>query len=86
MSRMPMIRIGRPESAPDAGGVDRERARSLCRERAVAAGRESHEISQFDYEQAKQELTGESDPDRQDAIFNAGPAGRTSLVNPPEIP
>jgi len=39
-------------------------------ELASLAGRASHEIKQFDYEQAKRELTGESDFDKQQAVFD----------------
>ena len=43
------------------------------RELAVLAGRTPLQVSQADYEQARQELTGESDPDRQDAVLDAIP-------------
>lgn len=33
--------------------------------------REVHQIKQCDYEQAKQELTGESDFDRQQSVLDA---------------
>jgi hypothetical protein len=36
---------------------------------ASLAGRASYEIKQFDYEQAKRELTGESDFEKQEAVF-----------------
>ena len=39
-------------------------------ELATLAGRASHEIKQSDYEQAKRELTGESDCDKQQAAFD----------------
>jgi len=43
------------------------RARTV--EMAICAGRSSLEIRQRDYERAKRELTGESDPARQLAIL-----------------
>jgi hypothetical protein len=43
------------------------RARTL--ELASIAGRDAHQIKQADYEQAKRELTGESDFDRQQALL-----------------
>ena len=39
-------------------------------ELASLEGRGSHEIEQFDYDQAKRELTGESDFDKQQAAFD----------------
>ena len=49
-----------------------ERAREL----SIMAGRESHQVTQADYEQAKRELTGESDIDRQDALLDALPESK----------
>lgn len=43
--------------------------RSRTVELALSAGRSSLEINQRDYEQAKRELTGETDFDRQQAIL-----------------
>ncbi len=48
----------------------REMVRSRTLELASIAGREPHQIRQADYEQAKRELTGESDFDRQQAILD----------------
>ena len=45
----------------------RERVRARTRELAWLAGRSPADVSQVDYEQAKREVTGESDPDRQEA-------------------
>ena len=39
-------------------------------EMGMKGARDSREIKQFDYEQAKRELTGESDFDKQQAIFD----------------
>lgn len=50
--------------------------RSRTVELAIIAGRSSLEISQRDYEQAKRELTGESDYERQQAVLYPNPAGR----------
>jgi len=50
--------------------VTREMVYTRTIELASLAGRASHEIRQFDYEQAKRELTGESDFDKQQAIFD----------------
>ncbi len=46
--------------------------RSRTVELAVGAGRSSLEIKQSDYEQAKRELTGETDFNRQQAVLSAG--------------
>lgn len=43
--------------------------RSRTVELAIMAGRSSIEISQRDYEQAKRELTGETDFDRQQEVL-----------------
>lgn len=50
--------------------VSRDMVRARTCEHARQAGRAPHEIKQSDYERAKRELTGESDPDRQQAIFS----------------
>jgi len=48
----------------------REMVRSRTCQLAIIAGRGAHQIRQSDYEQAKRELTGESDFDRQQAILD----------------
>ena len=50
--------------------VSRDMVRARTCEHARQAGRAPHEIKQSDYERAKRELTGESDPGRQQAIFS----------------
>lgn len=52
-------------------GVSREMVYLRTTELAAAAGRPPHGISQKDYERAKLELTGESDPRQQEAILAA---------------
>ena len=49
--------------------VSRDMIRAKTCEYARRAGRAPHQIKQSDYERAKRELTGESDPDLQEAIF-----------------
>jgi len=51
------------------GPVTREGVRARARELALRAGRAPADVAQHDYEQAKREVTGESDPDRQEAIL-----------------
>lgn len=53
--------------------VTRTLVRKRTHELAQLDGRTMLQISQVDYEQAKRELTGESDPKRQDAQLNALP-------------
>lgn len=48
----------------------REMVSSRTLELATNAGRLAHQINQTDYEQAKRELTGESDFDRQQAVLD----------------
>ena len=55
------------------GTVTRDMVHKRARELAMISGRGPHEVSQSDYEQAKRELTGESDMDRQEAILEALP-------------
>jgi hypothetical protein len=52
--------------------VTPEMVRSRTVELALKAGRSSMEIRQHDYEQAKRELTGETDYDRQHAVLYPG--------------
>lgn len=54
--------------------VTREMVYARTRELARIAGRVAPQVSQVDYEQAKRELTGESQADRQDAILDLIPA------------
>ena len=55
------------------GRVTREMARARARELALRAGYAIPHVRQADYEQAKRELTGESDIDRQDAVLDSIP-------------
>ena len=50
----------------------REKIHVRALELAEIAGRGSDEITQFDYEQAKRDVTGEVDRDRQNAVLTAG--------------
>ena len=56
-----------------ASGVTRAMVHDRARELALVAGRTAAQVTGADYERAKQELTGESDLDRQDAILDAIP-------------
>lgn len=51
------------------GPVTRARVDARTHELALLAGRVPPHVTQSDYEQAKREVTGESDSDRQDAML-----------------
>jgi hypothetical protein len=57
-----------------AAPVTREMVHRRTRELTVIAGRDPRNVRQADYEQAKRELTGESDGDRQQAVLDALPS------------
>lgn len=70
--------FGIAQSTPAVAGCKtREMVYARTHELAHIAGRGSHEIKQVDYEQAKREVTGESDFDRQEAML--GSLARTSV-------
>jgi len=50
--------------------ITREMVHARTLELASIDGRDSHQIKQVDYEQAKRELTGESDFDRQQELLD----------------
>jgi hypothetical protein len=54
-----------------AGPVTRERVHDRTRELALLAGRVPPHVCQDDYEQAKREVTGESEIDRQTAALDS---------------
>lgn len=67
-----------PLAAPGVAAT-RERVRARTRELAVRAGRDPLDVTQADYEQAKREVTGETEPDRQNALLDAA-------LRPPPAP
>lgn len=61
---------GRSPARPSRPGrVTREMVQARTRELALMAGRPPPHVLQADYEQAKRELTGVADPERQEAIL-----------------
>jgi len=58
------------------GPVTRPMVHARARELALIAGRSAQEVTQADYGQAKRELTGESDGDRQDEVLDALPESK----------
>ena len=65
----PGISVDLPAMFPQ---VTPEMVRARTVELAINAGRTSIEIRQRDYEQAKRELTGETDFDRQHSVLYPG--------------
>jgi hypothetical protein len=61
------------ENFRGVGTVSRNMVHQRASELAQIEGRNPLSISQADYEQAKRELTGESDIDRQEAILDSLP-------------
>ena len=57
-------------SAVVARSVTRQMVYDRTLELALINGRNSHQIKQVDYEQAKRDLTGESDYERQQQILD----------------
>ncbi|MBC8011344.1 MAG: hypothetical protein H7067_14755 [Burkholderiales bacterium] len=74
---MENIRLRAPESAGlfcDIPPVTREMVYVRTRVLALRAGRVPPHVIQIDYEQAKRELTGETEPERQDAALAERPS------------
>jgi hypothetical protein len=64
------------ENSAGIGTVTRAMVHARARELALIAGHPEARVSQGEYEQAKRELTGESDIDRQDAILDSLPESK----------
>lgn len=62
------------------GPVTRERVHARTRELALEAGRVPPHVAQVDYEQAKRDVTGETDTERQDAALDAVQATQAVLT------
>ena len=58
------------------GNVTREMVHARAQELALLAGYAAPHVRQSDYEQARRELTGESDIDRQDALLESLPESK----------
>ena len=61
------------ENCIEIGPVNRAMVRARAVELALINGRTAQEVSKSDWEQAKRELTGESDTDAQEALLEAIP-------------
>jgi hypothetical protein len=58
------------------GSISRKMVQQRASQLARTSGRQAHEVRQGDYEQAKRELTGERDVERQNAILDAQPSSK----------
>jgi hypothetical protein len=58
------------ENSRGIGTVTRKMARERAIELAVINGRSAQDVSKSDWEQARRELTGDSDPDPKEAVLD----------------
>jgi len=61
------------ENSAGIGTVTRKMVRARAIELAVINGRSAQEVSKSDWEQAKRDLTGDSDPDPNEAVLESAP-------------
>ncbi|MGC9944492.1 MAG: hypothetical protein ABSE48_21925 [Verrucomicrobiota bacterium] len=61
------------ENSAGIGTVTRKMVRERAIELAAINGRSAHEVSKSDWEQAKRELTGDSDRDSKEAALESAP-------------
>jgi hypothetical protein len=61
------------ENGAGIGTVTREMVRERAVELALINGRSAHQVSKSDWDQAKRELTGESDADPKEALLESAP-------------
>jgi hypothetical protein len=61
------------QNSAGIGTVTRKMVRERAVELAVINGRSAQEVSKSDREQAKRELTGDSDPDPNEAVLDSAP-------------
>jgi hypothetical protein len=73
MDKNPLNKGAFTENSARIGPVTRNMVQARARELALIAGRTAAGVAQGDYDQARRELTGESDLDRQDEILDAAP-------------
>jgi hypothetical protein len=76
MKKNPLNKGVLTENFRGIGPVTREMVQTRARELALIAGRSPPHVTQLDYEQAKRELTGGSDMDRQDAMLESIPEAK----------
>jgi surface antigen len=73
MNSNPLKQGALTENSAGVGTVTRKMVHQRAVELAVINGRSAQEVSKSDWEQAKQELTGEPDPDRKEAALDSAP-------------
>ena len=61
------------ENSTGIGTVTREMVEARAIELAIINGRSAHEVSESDWEQAKQELTGKPDTDAKEETLDSAP-------------
>ncbi len=61
------------ENSAGIGTVTRKMVRERAVELAVINGRSAQKVSKSDWEQARRELTGDSDPDPNEAVLESAP-------------
>src|SRR5580693_9384084 len=73
MKTNPLKQGALTESSAGIGTVTRKMVRERAIELAAINGRSAHESSKSDWEQAKRELTGNSDTDLKEAVLESVP-------------
>jgi len=73
MAKNPLNKVVLTVNSAGIGAVTREMVHTRARELASLAGCAPAHVHQSDFEQAKRELTGEVDIDRQDAVLDSLP-------------
>ena len=73
MKTNPLKKGALTENSTGIGTVTEKMVRERAVELAIINGRAAHEVSKSDCEQAKRELTGESDIDPKSAVLEAAP-------------
>lgn len=76
MKKNPLNKGVLTENSTGLGSVTRGQVQARARELSAIAGRVPPHVTQADYEQAKRELTGESDLDRQEAVLESIPEAK----------
>ena len=70
------------EKFAGVGPVSKKMVRQRASELALIAGRPGNEVHEADYEQARRELAGESDIDKQDELLNSLPESKRGDPTP----
>lgn len=73
MNRNPLKQGVLTEGSAGIGTVTRKMVRERAIELALINGRSAHEVSKSDWQQARQELTGEPDRNSKEAVLDAAP-------------